>query len=78
MIPREDIQATFLPEKRQDYEPLIEELSHWQAIFEMALDEAAHYLTREQFPVEDLRASLVDICELIRDVLKDKDGGVRD
>ena len=74
MISKEDIQATFLPDKRQDYEPLIEELSHWQAIFEMALDEAAHHLTLEQFPAEDLRASLADMCELIRDVLKDRSG----
>jgi len=75
MISKEDIQATFLPDKRQDYEPLIEELNHWQAIFEIALDEAAHHLTLEQFPAEDLRASLADMCELIRDVLKDRSGG---
>jgi hypothetical protein len=74
MISKEDIQATFLPDKRQDYEPLIEEINHWQAIFEMALDEAAHHLTLEQFPAEDLRASLADMCELIRDVLKDRSG----
>jgi hypothetical protein len=74
MISKEDIQATFLPDKRQDYEPLIEEINHWQAIFEMALDKAAHHLTLEQFPAEDLRASLADMCELIRDVLKDRSG----
>jgi hypothetical protein len=74
MISKENIQATFLPDKRQDYEPLIEELNHWQAIFEIALDEAAHHLTLEQFPAEDLRASLADMCELIRDVLKDRSG----
>lgn len=75
MIPQEDIQPASLPANRQDYEPLIEELSHWQAIFELALDEVADHLTQEQFPAEDLRASLADMCELIRDVLKDKEGG---
>lgn len=70
MLPKEDIQATFLSGKMSDYEPLIEELNHWQAIFEMALDQAAHYLTLEQFPAEDLSASLADMCELIRDVLE--------
>ncbi len=72
MLPKEDMQATSLPEKRLDYEPLIEELNHWQAIFEMALDQAAHHLTLEQFPAEDLSASLADMCDLIRDVLKDR------
>jgi len=72
MSHKEEIQGTFLPEKIHDYEPLIEELSHWQAIFELALDEAAHYLTLEQFPVEDLRTSLSDMCDLIRDVLKEQ------
>lgn len=72
MFPKEDIQATFLSGKMSGYEPLIEELNHWQAIFEMALDQAAHYLTLEQFPAEDLSASLADMCELIRDVLKDR------
>lgn len=72
MLPKEDIQAIFLPEKKLDYKPLIEELNHWQAIFEMALDQAAHHLTREQFPAEDLSASLADMCDLIRDVLKDR------
>jgi hypothetical protein len=70
MSHKEEIQGTVLPEKIQDYEPLIEELNHWQAIFEMALDEAARYLTPEQFPAEDLRASLEDMCDLIRDILK--------
>lgn len=74
MISKENMSATFLPEKRRDYEPLIEELSHWQAIFEVALDEAAHHLTLEQFPAEDLMASLADMCDLIRDVLRDKEG----
>jgi hypothetical protein len=69
MILKEDVQAPLLPEKRQDYEPLIEEISRWQAVFEMALDEAAHHLTLEQLPVEDLRASLAEMCELMRDVL---------
>jgi hypothetical protein len=63
-------------EEIQDYEPLIEEINHWQAIFEIALDEAAHHLTLEQFPAEDLKASLADMCELIRVVLKDKQGGI--
>ena len=74
MISKENLPATFLLEKRRDYEPLIEELSHWQAIFEMALDEAARHLTLEQFPAEDLMDSLADMCDLIRNVLRDKGG----
>ncbi len=72
MTPQENIPATPLPEKRRDYEPLIEELTHWQAIFEMALDEAAQHLTQAQFPAEDLQASLADMCDLLRDVLKER------
>nr|BBH87547.1 hypothetical protein KTC_22980 [Thermosporothrix sp. COM3] len=54
----------------QNYEPLIEELSNWQALFETALDEAARLLTAEQFPAEALQASLAEMCALLRDVLQ--------
>lgn len=74
MFSKADLQANFAQEKRPDYKPLIEELTHWQAIFEIALDQAAHHLTPEQFPAEDLHASLADMCELIRDVLGTVDG----
>lgn len=57
-------------EKRTvDYRPLIEALYTWQAIFELALDKAASQLGREQFPAEDLSASLSEMCDLVRAVL---------
>jgi hypothetical protein len=52
-----------------DYQPLIEALDNWQAIFELALDEAALHLSPDQFPVKELSASLAEMCELLRDVL---------
>jgi len=52
-----------------DYQPLIEALNDWQAIFELALDEAALHLNPEQFPAEELSASLAEMCDLLRDVL---------
>lgn len=52
-----------------DYQPLIEALNNWQAIFELALDEAALHLNAEQFPAEELSASLAEMCDLLRDVL---------
>lgn len=55
-----------------DYEPLIEALNNWQAIFELALDEAALHLSSEQFPSEELSASLTEMCDLLRHVLAKK------
>ena len=52
-----------------DYQPLIEALNNWQAIFELALDEAALHLNAEQFPAEEMSASLAEMCDLLRDVL---------
>ena len=52
-----------------DYQPLIEALNNWQAIFELALDEAALHLSPDQFPADALSASLAEMCELLRDVL---------
>jgi hypothetical protein len=52
-----------------DYQALIDELDVWQGLFEIALDEAARYLDQEQFPSRELQASLVDMCDLLRDVL---------
>jgi hypothetical protein len=52
-----------------DYQPLIEALNNWQAIFELALDEAALRLSPDQFPAKELSASLAEMCELLRDVL---------
>jgi hypothetical protein len=52
-----------------DYEPLIEAIFRWQAIFELALDQAAAQLDQEHFPAEDLRASLGEMCDLLRAVL---------
>lgn len=52
-----------------DYQPLIEALSDWQAMFELALDEAAGRLGPEEFPAKDLSASLAEMCKLLRDVL---------
>lgn len=58
-----------IEERSVDYQPLIEAISHWQAIFELALDEAASQLSREQFPAEELSASLAEMCDLLRAVL---------
>ena len=52
-----------------DYQPLIEALNDWQAIFELALGEAATQLNPEQFPSEELSVSLAEMCDLLRDVL---------
>jgi hypothetical protein len=52
-----------------DYQPLIEALNDWQTIFELALSEAAVHLKPEQFPSEELSASLAEMCDLLRDVL---------
>jgi hypothetical protein len=52
-----------------DYQPLIEALNDWQAIFELALSEAAFHLNPEQFPAQELSASLAEMCDLLRDVL---------
>ena len=52
-----------------DYQPLIEALNNWQAIFELALDEAALHLSPDQFPAKELSASLAEMCEILRDVL---------
>ncbi len=52
-----------------DYQPLIEAISNWQAAFELALDQAATHLVPEQFPAEDLHASLAEMCDLLRAVL---------
>ncbi len=52
-----------------DYHPLIEALTEWQTIFELALDEAAARLDKEVFPAEDLSASLSEMCDLLRAAL---------
>lgn len=52
-----------------DYQPLIEALNNWQAAFELALDQAAAHLDPEQFPAEDLHASLAEMCDLLRAIL---------
>lgn len=49
-----------------DYRPLVDTLTHWQAIFELALDQAALLLDKEQFPAEALSASLAEMCDLLR------------
>lgn len=56
-------------EQQECFLPLIEALSGWQGIFEIALDTAAQLLTPEQFPATDLQASLAEMCDLLRDVL---------
>jgi hypothetical protein len=56
-----------------DYQPLIEALNDWQAMFELVLDEAAARLGQEEFPAKDLSASLAEMCELLREVLSRKD-----
>jgi hypothetical protein len=57
-----------LSDQQEDFLPLIEAISNWQGIFEMALDDAAQLLTPEQFPAEDLHASLSEMCDLLRDI----------
>jgi hypothetical protein len=52
-----------------DYQPLIEALNDWQAIFELALSEAALHINSELFPSEELSASLSEMCDLLRGVL---------
>ena len=55
---------------QQDYfQPLIEALTNWQGVFEIALDTAVQLLPPEQFPATDLQASLAEMCNLLRDVL---------
>lgn len=58
-----------LSDKKEHFLPLIEAISNWQGIFELALDNAAQLLTPEQFPAADLQASLAEMCNLLRDVL---------
>jgi len=66
---QEDAQPLLTVGRTTDYQPLIEALNDWQAMFELALDEAAARLDREHFPAEDLSASLSEMCELLRNVL---------
>lgn len=60
-------------EEREDFHPLIEAISSWQGIFEIALDTAAQLLTPEQFPAAELQDSLAEMCNLLRDVLSQCD-----
>ena len=69
MQQEEESQATEVVDGAVDYQPLIEALNNWQAIFELALDEATLYLSSEQFPAQELSASLAEMCDLLRDVL---------
>ena len=69
MQQEEESQATEAVDGVLDYQPLIEALNNWQAIFELALDEATLYLSSEQFPAQELSASLAEMCDLLRDVL---------
>lgn len=62
-------QNSLTADKAIDYQSLIEALNDWQAMFELALDEAAARLQHEEFPAKDLSASLAEMCELLRDVL---------
>jgi len=57
------------PDQQEHFLPLIEAISNWQGIFDMALDTAAQLLPPEQFPATDLQASLAEMCNLLRDVL---------
>ena len=63
--------------QREDFLPLIDALSSWQGIFEIALDTAAQLLPPEQFPAADLQASLAEMCNLLRDVLSQCNGQER-
>lgn len=74
MNEKEEVQSLPAVERAIDYQPLIEVLNDWQAMFELALDEATTYLDRELFPAEDLSASLSEMCELLRDVLAKSSG----
>lgn len=58
-----------LSDQKEYFLPLIEAISSWQGIFEIALDTAAQLLPPEQFPATDLQASLAEMCNLLRDVL---------
>ncbi len=58
-----------LSDQKEYFLPLIETISNWQGIFEIALDNAAQLLPPEQFPATDLQASLAEMCNLLRDVL---------
>ena len=69
MQQEEESRATEAVDGAIDYQPLIEALNNWQAIFELALDEATLYLSSEQFPAQELSASLAEMCDLLRDVL---------
>jgi hypothetical protein len=69
MYQKEERTAPAAAETFVDYQPLIEALNNWQAIFELALDEAAQHLDPDQFPAKELSASLAEMCELLRDVL---------
>ncbi len=66
---QEESRLTEVVDRVVDYKPLIEALNDWQAIFELALSEAAFHLNQEQFPAEELSASLAEMCDLLRDVL---------
>lgn len=70
----EGTQPSLAADRAVDYQPLIEALNDWQAMFELALDEATTYLDHEHFPAEDLSASLSEMCELLRDVLAKSSG----
>lgn len=69
MHQEEKSQLTEVVDRVVNYQPLIEALNDWQAIFELALNEAALHLNPEQFPAEELSASLAEMCDLLRDVL---------
>jgi len=72
MNQKEEFQSLSTVERAIDYGPLVEALNDWQAMFELALDEAATRIGRELFPAEDLNASLSEMCELLREVLTSK------
>lgn len=74
MNQKEEVQSLPAVKRAVDYQPLIEALNDWQAMFELALDEAAIHIDREHFPAEDLSASLSDMCELLREVLRRNSG----
>lgn len=58
-----------LSDQKEYFLALIEAISNWQGIFEIALDTAAQLLPPEQFPATDLQGSLAEMCNLLRDVL---------
>jgi len=74
MDQKEEFQSLSAVERAIDYGPLVEALNDWQAMFELALDEAATHVDHEHFPAEDLSASLSEMCELLRDVLAKSSG----